>query len=108
MFDYVRDRFGFGLNYANKQISAYHVGMELGTIVPIAPKESHIRPLMKLPPEKRKGAIKIAIEKAGIPKDLKARHVQETVDEIIGKPKKKRRAVTKKDLFNEFDDFIAW
>jgi len=49
--DYCRERWGWGRNYANKQIAAMETALSLGTTVPTT--ERQVRPLASLPVEEQ-------------------------------------------------------
>jgi hypothetical protein len=52
--DYCRQRWGFGRNYANKQIAASRLVQNLGTTVPKSVTEGQVRELARLPPEQQR------------------------------------------------------
>lgn len=102
---YCKDRFGIGANYANRQIAEFETGKEVMPIGITTPKESHIRPLMKLPSiERRKSAIKKAVKNAGSPEELTAKHIEAAVRQLLGKPVRKK--VSKKEFFTEIGHLV--
>jgi len=61
---YCKEKWGFARNYANKLIAASRASDDLGTIVPTPTKESHVRPLLSLPADKRGEVYEKAIASA--------------------------------------------
>ena len=59
--DYCEQRWGFGANYANKQIAAAHVVSALGTTVPKPANEAQVRPLTKLDAETQRAVWNAAV-----------------------------------------------
>jgi hypothetical protein len=76
---YCLERWGYGKNYANKQIAAADVMANVGTMVPNGPaSERQVRPLTQLPPEEQADAWQEAVDTAPAGK-VTAKHVAAVV-----------------------------
>lgn len=101
--DYVFDVFGVGIRYALYKIEAFKITLQLEN-VPKSIKESHVRPLSKVPQEKRKDVFKRAIEIASGGEQLKAAHVIKAVEETVTPPPE--IITDMKEFYKEFQKLI--
>lgn len=111
---YCRDRWGMTKTHANRHILAYQAADRLAPIGAMPAKESQVRPLTKLDPEKQLVAWETAMREAGGPEKVTASLVSGIVDDllaqgkakVISQPKANSRYINHTRLMKHFAEAI--